>query len=119
PVPGTSIGEYWKSNKKGTGALAGVRVIDFTWQIAGPLTTQLLADHGADVIKVESVIHPDGLRVMPVPRPPWEDSPNQSGIFNSFNSSKRSITIDLRTPKGVEILKQLIASADVTVDNYG
>lgn len=99
--------------------LAGIRIIDFTWQIAGPLSSQVFADHGADVIKVESSVHPDGLRTMLVPRPPWTDSMNQSGIFNVFNTSKRSITLNLQTEGGHALLRRLIAIADVVLDNYG
>jgi crotonobetainyl-CoA:carnitine CoA-transferase CaiB-like acyl-CoA transferase len=99
--------------------LAGVRVIDFTWQIAGPLGAQVLADFGAEVIKVESAVHPDGLRQMLVPRPPWNESLNQSGIFNVFNTSKRSLTLNLQTAGGQALLRRLIALADVLLDNFG
>jgi benzylsuccinate CoA-transferase BbsF subunit len=99
--------------------LAGIRVIDLTWQIAGPAATQVLADFGAEVLKIESTVHPDGLRVMALPRPPWTESLNQSGIFTLMNTSKRSVTINMGVPAGPRLLRRLIALADVLVDNYG
>ncbi|MCS6801219.1 MAG: CoA transferase [Chloroflexota bacterium] len=99
--------------------LEGIRVVDLTWQIAGPAATQVLADHGAEVLKIESAVHPDGLRVMALPRPPWTDSLNQSGIFTLMNTSKRSVTINMATEGGPALLRRLIALADVVVDNYG
>ncbi|MFN8535691.1 MAG: CoA transferase [Dehalococcoidia bacterium] len=127
PLPGEHDGEGWRAerpapvaaDRPGDGPLAGIRIVDFTWQIAGPLGSQIFADHGADVIKVESNVHPDGLRQMLIPRPPWTDSMNQSGIFNIFNTSKRSITLNLQTEGGHALLRQLIEVADVIVDNYG
>lgn len=79
----------------------------------------MLADHGAEVLKIESAVHPDGLRVMALPRPPWTDSLNQSGIFTLMNTSKRSVTINMATEGGPALLRRLIALADVVVDNYG
>ncbi|MCS7001679.1 MAG: CoA transferase, partial [Dehalococcoidia bacterium] len=99
--------------------LTGVRVVDLSWQIAGPGATQVLADHGAEVFKIESETHPDGLRLMQVPRPPFTDSKNQSGIYALVNTSKQSVMINMKTPAGRSLLKRLIARADVIVDNYG
>ncbi|MCS6802886.1 MAG: CoA transferase [Chloroflexota bacterium] len=127
PVAGEHDGQGWLAERlpapapssAGRLPLDGIRIIDFTWQIAGPLSSQIFADHGAEVIKVESSVHPDGLRTMLVPRPPWTDSLNQSGIFNMFNTSKRSITLNLQTEGGHALLRRLIAVADVVIDNYG
>jgi crotonobetainyl-CoA:carnitine CoA-transferase CaiB-like acyl-CoA transferase len=94
------------------GALAGVRVIDQTQVMAGPFSTMLLADMGAEVIKVEP---PDGestrhmeLRV----------APGVSAPFLAVNRNKRGITIDLKQPEGAALFKRLIATADVLVENY-
>jgi crotonobetainyl-CoA:carnitine CoA-transferase CaiB-like acyl-CoA transferase len=126
PQPGEHSSEDWRPRRRlppvhraGPLPLAGIRVVDLTWQIAGPAATQVLADHGAEVLKIESAIHPDGLRVMALPRPPWTDSLNQSGIFTLMNSSKRSVAINMATEGGPALLRRLIALADVVVDNYG
>jgi crotonobetainyl-CoA:carnitine CoA-transferase CaiB-like acyl-CoA transferase len=83
---------------------------------SGPLVTQILGDAGADIIKVESVQRIDGWRgaaVANVERP-WERAPN----FNWVNRSKRGITLNLADPKGVELVKRLVADADVLIENY-
>lgn len=99
--------------------LAGIRVVDLTWVIAGPGATQALADHGAEVLKIESTVHPDGLRAMAIPRPPWNGSHNVSGIFSLVNTSKKSVSINMNAPGGRNMLCRLIKLADVLVDNYG
>ncbi|WP_210588589.1 CoA transferase [Streptomyces sp. GESEQ-35] len=101
-------------------ALDGVRVLDLTWVLAGPYCTKVLADHGADVIKVESVRRPDPTRFAPfmhLSRGPHTD-PNTNGYFNEVNRNKRSIALDTRTEEGVAVLRELIASCDVLVENF-
>jgi crotonobetainyl-CoA:carnitine CoA-transferase CaiB-like acyl-CoA transferase len=103
----------------GDGALHGVRVIECGEAYAVPHLTRLLADMGADVIKVESCYRPDVVRVWPFPdNVPGEQFWNRGGVFNEPNRNKRAVTIDLRTPKGVEVFKRLIATADVFCENY-
>jgi crotonobetainyl-CoA:carnitine CoA-transferase CaiB-like acyl-CoA transferase len=94
------------------GALAGLRVIDQTQVMAGPFSTMLLADMGAEVIKVEP---PDGestrhmeLRI----------APGVSAPFLAVNRNKRGVTIDLKQAQGVTLLKRLVGTADVLVENY-
>ncbi|WP_144640483.1 CaiB/BaiF CoA transferase family protein [Bordetella genomosp. 13] len=97
--------------------LAGVRVIDFSWIGAGSYTTKILADLGADVIKIESAARLDTLRVTK----PFKDGKpgvNRSGYFADRNSSKRSITLNLKTPRGLELVKRLIADADLITNNF-
>ncbi|MBI2318516.1 MAG: CoA transferase, partial [Betaproteobacteria bacterium] len=98
--------------------LKGVRVADFTWQGAGPFTTKHLADHGADVIRIESSRRLDGLRSG---RPFRDGIPgvNRSGYFANRNSNKRTILLDLKHPKGHEIALRLIAQSDVVANNFG
>jgi crotonobetainyl-CoA:carnitine CoA-transferase CaiB-like acyl-CoA transferase len=92
----------------------GLRVIDLTKIIVGPLCTMLLGDMGADVIKVEKPGSGDDSRY-------WTADPRYEGYspyFLSVNRNKRSLTVDLKQPEGVEILKKLIEKADVLVENY-
>lgn len=101
-------------------ALDGVRVLDLTWVLAGPYCTKVLADHGADVIKVESVSRPDPTRFAPfmhLSRGPHTD-PNTNGYFNEVNRNKRSIALDTRSEEGIAVLRELIANCDVLVENF-
>lgn len=102
-----------------SGPLRGIRVIECGEAYAIPHATRLLADMGADVIKVESCIRPDVSRVWPFPNnDPGEEFWNRGAIFNEPNRNKRGITLDLRTPDGVEIFRSLVATADVVCENY-
>jgi crotonobetainyl-CoA:carnitine CoA-transferase CaiB-like acyl-CoA transferase len=101
-------------------ALHGVRVLDLTWVLAGPYCTKVLADHGAEVIKVESLGRPDPTRFAPfmhLSRGPHTD-PNTNGYFNEVNRNKRSIALDTRTEDGITVLRELIAHCDVLVENF-
>lgn len=97
--------------------LEGIRILDFCWAIAGPLGTRLLADLGADVIKVESEYRLDPIRQIGV-QPRGEASWNTNGQYNDCNTNKRAITLNLNTPEGVEIARALVATADVVTSNY-
>ncbi|MFG2361933.1 CoA transferase [Streptomyces mirabilis] len=104
----------------GLPALDGVRVLDLTWVLAGPYCTKVLADHGADVIKVESVRRPDPTRFAPFMHLSRGDhtDPDTNGYFNEVNRNKRSVALDTRTEEGVAVLRDLIASCDVLVENF-
>jgi len=99
-----------------TGALAGLRVIDLTQMLAGPFCTQILADHGADVIKVEAMSG-DGTRVT---GPFREDDTlhDFGGYFQSVNRNKRSIAVDMKSPEGLQVVRRLIDEADIVVENF-
>ncbi|MGH7716478.1 MAG: CaiB/BaiF CoA transferase family protein, partial [Vulcanimicrobiaceae bacterium] len=95
--------------------LTGIRVLDFTHVIAGPFCTQMLADMGADVVKVERPGAGDDLRH--IGRYPGRE--NHEDYFNSVNRRKRSITLDLSDPKDLETCYKLVERADVAVQNFG
>ena len=97
--------------------LEGLKVADFTWVAAGPITTKYLADHGATVVKVESHARIDVLRLAP-PFPDGVAGLNRSGFFANYNSSKYSITLNLNRPEAVEVARRLVLWADVVAENF-
>ena len=98
-------------------ALSNIKVLDFTQTIAGPYCTKLLADYGADVIKVEKPGTGDGARTLgPFPRD--EPHPEKSGTFLHLNTNKRSITLDLKTSHGQEIARNLATQVDAVVESF-
>jgi len=97
------------------GVLSGVRVVDFTHFVAGPLATMTLADFGADVIKVEAPGKGDDFRYYPPVDP---ELPAQGAPYLWTNRNKRSIGLDMKSPHGLAIAKQLIEQADVLVENF-
>ena len=84
--------------------LEGVRIADFSWQIAGPTCTRYLGAMGAEVIRVESNRRPDPYR--------------ERSISHFINQSKKSVTLNLARPGGVQLAKQLISLSDVVVENF-
>lgn len=99
------------------GALAGVRVLDFTRVLAGPFCTMMFADLGADVIKVEDPARGDDTRQW---GPPWvgdSDEP-MSAYYLSVNRNKRSITLNLKSPQGQDIARRLAMQSDVLIENF-
>jgi crotonobetainyl-CoA:carnitine CoA-transferase CaiB-like acyl-CoA transferase len=102
------------------GALAGIRVLDLTRVVAGPLAAQTLGDLGADIIKVERLGEGDDARRV---GPPWMLDANgneleQSTYFQSVNRNKRSITIDFQKPEGAELIRKMAAKCDIFLENY-
>ncbi len=100
-----------------SGALDGVKIADFSWVGAGPRATKDLADNGATVVKIESRKRLDLGRMSP----PFKDGKRHhdaSAFFAQTNTSKKSVTINLGEPRGVEVAKRLIAWADVVVENF-
>jgi benzylsuccinate CoA-transferase BbsF subunit len=86
--------------------LYGLRVLDFTWMLAGPYATRILADFGAEVIKIQSKKTAKGAES------------NTTGYFNTWNRNKRSITLDMGYPEAKEILLNLIATSDILIENF-
>lgn len=99
------------------GPLAGVRVLEFGQIAAGPFTGSLLADLGADVVKVENPAGGDGMRSWP-PLTPDANGELFSENFASINRNKRSIAVDLKNPESLKSLKELIGVCDIVVENF-
>jgi crotonobetainyl-CoA:carnitine CoA-transferase CaiB-like acyl-CoA transferase len=99
-------------------ALSGIRVVDFSRIFAGPDSTQMLGDLGADVVKVEDPRGGDDCRYLGVTREELERIGAPSPSFRSFNRNKRSITLDLGNAAGREAALRLLSRADVAVNNF-
>ena len=105
--------EAWLKQSDMTGALAGVRVLDLSRVVAGPLCGQMLADHGADVIKVESAQGDETRRL----GPPFVEA-GQAAYFAALNRGKRGICLDLTQSQDREVIEALLADADVLIENF-
>src|SRR3990170_8036751 len=86
--------------------LKGLRVLDFTWMLAGPYATRILADFGAEVIKVQSKKTAKGAES------------NITGHFNTWNRNKRSITLDMAYPEARDLILKLTGISDVVIENF-
>lgn len=96
-------------------ALAGLRILDFTRVLAGPSCTMLLADFGAEVIKIEHPQRGDDTREW---GPPWFGEEQLSAYYLSVNRNKRSVTLNLKTSEGIDLARQLILRSDVLIENF-
>jgi crotonobetainyl-CoA:carnitine CoA-transferase CaiB-like acyl-CoA transferase len=97
--------------------LEGIRIVDLTAYWAGPLPTAIMADLGAEVIKVESIQRPDQFRIVAIPGDPAEVY-ELSPPFNATNRNKLDLTLDLARPEGVRLFKELVKRSDAVVQNY-
>lgn len=88
-----------------TRALEGVRVLDFTWVVAGPVATRILADHGADVIKIER-------------RDSLDFGSRRGGFTGNLNRGKRSTIVNMADPRGVALVRELVRHCDLVIDNF-
>jgi len=102
------------------GALAGIRVLDLSRVLAGPWCTQMLADLGADVVKVERPGLGDDTRQWGPPflKDAQGNDTNQASYFTACNRNKRSVTIDMATPEGQALIRQMAQEADIVVENF-
>ena len=101
------------NNQKGNGPLEGLKVVDLSHIMAGPTCSMLLADMGADVIKVEKIPGGDDSRRMVPPK-----VADESAAFLIMNRNKRGIALNLKTDEGREVLTRLLKNADVVIENY-
>ncbi|MBZ5487182.1 CoA transferase [Halomonas aquamarina] len=95
--------------------LAGIKVLDISRVLAGPWCGQMLADMGADVIKVERPVAGDDTRHW---GPPWLEGTAESAYYLCANRGKRSVTIDMAKPEGQALIRQLVAQSDVLLENF-
>jgi crotonobetainyl-CoA:carnitine CoA-transferase CaiB-like acyl-CoA transferase len=125
PVLGSGDGErVWEPRDAAPPAiaalapLAGVRVVDFTAFWAGPAASHALATFGADVVKIESIQRPDGIRYSGGMRTDVDDWWEYGWVFHAMNTNKRSVTLDLQSAEGLRLVKELIQQADVVIENF-
>ncbi len=100
-----------------TRPLEGIRVADFFWLIAGPAGSRVLADFGAEVIKIESQHRWDQIRESGL-WPPDQSATSPNAVFNDCNTSKLSVTLNLNDPRGVELAKELVRRCDIVTNNF-
>lgn len=106
-----------RGHRESWGALQSLRVLDLTQALAGPYCTQMLADHGAEVVKVEPPVSGDLGRTTGPYHEADTDHVN-SGYFHSINRNKKSIVIDLKRPEGRDLILDLVPQYDVVVENF-
>ncbi|MGH7917696.1 MAG: CoA transferase, partial [Candidatus Binataceae bacterium] len=93
--------------------LSGCRVLDFTQYLAGPTVTRLMAEMGADIIKIELAPMGDPSRLLPTIKN------GRSGYFVQQNRGKKSLCLDLNQPQSLDILRELVTKVDIVVENFG
>jgi len=98
-------------------ALSGVKVLDLTHYIAGPYCTKLMADYGAEVIKIERPGIGDGARRL-APFYQNDPHPEKSGFFLYLNTNKKGITLNLKSETGIGLLKELVTDTDIVIENF-
>jgi crotonobetainyl-CoA:carnitine CoA-transferase CaiB-like acyl-CoA transferase len=97
--------------------LEGIKVLDLTWVMVGPMAIRYLADWGATVVHVESATHIDTARTIQ----PFKDSrpgPERSGLYQNVNAGKLGLTLNLNTEHGCAVLRRLIEWADILAESY-
>ncbi len=110
------LGPRW-GDPTADGPLVGLKVLDFTWSIAGPHATRVLADHGATVVKIESETKLDAARgFMPI----HDNQPGaeQSALFDDMNAGKHSLTLDLNKAQSLDVIRDLVIWADVVTESF-
>ena len=100
------------------GSLEGVRVLDFTWSVAGPTMTKILAGLGAEVIKVEWPAHPDPMRSAMYAAGEKVMGLDNGVFFANLNTGKKSLSLDARNPLGLEVVKDLVRKSDIIAEAF-
>lgn len=106
-----------EGREPGVPILAGVKVIDLTWLISGPIACRFLGDHGAEVVKVETNRMPDNIRLT-TPFSANISGVNRSTTFANYNAGKYSISLNLNHPRASEVARRLVSWADVVVESF-
>src|ERR1700749_2344710 len=107
--------EHEQRPAKAPKALEGIRVVDFTHFIAGPFATMVMADMGADVIKVETPGRGDEFRHYPPVHP---HLPAQGAPYPWSNRNKRSVAVNMKSEEGLAVVRDLVRTADVVMENF-
>jgi crotonobetainyl-CoA:carnitine CoA-transferase CaiB-like acyl-CoA transferase len=118
PVSPTAVPVAAATRSTAGRPLDGIRICDFTWIWAGPYCNQLLAHLGADVVRLESPDYLCLFRRLPFNPPDYPLTPDTDGMFQLYNSDKRSLGIDLRHPQAKDVVRRLVARADVVIENF-
>ncbi len=117
-LAGVGSSEVADGGERAAKPLAGIKVVDFTAFWAGPLAASVLAGFGAEVVKIESIQRPDGMRFasgfIPEDGIVWEWAP----VFHGANSGKQAITLNLDTDEGLALARDLVREADVVIENF-
>ncbi|MDG2111736.1 MAG: CoA transferase [Actinomycetota bacterium] len=98
--------------------LADLKILDLSWVMAGPAASRVFADYGAQIIRIESSLRPDGARTMQ----PFTDDvtdPHYSGLWNNLNAGKKGLSLNLAAPEANEVLWDLVDWADLVMDSFG
>ncbi len=131
PSPAPALGEYDLASREPRAVpfgpprqvaprsrpLEGLKVLDFTWVMAGPMAVRYLTDAGATVVHIESAARPDSLRAI-TPFAQGKPHPDTSGIFANLNCDKLSLSLDMSVPEAREVALRLVDWADVVIENY-
>jgi len=116
--PGDGPGPQPEREPDERGAWAGTTILEFGAGAAGPIATRYFAEHGADVIRIESRTRPDFLRGYGVAAPDDPDRLEKSPLFDALNADKRSVAIDLKHPEGRDLAIELVKVADAVAENF-
>lgn len=106
------------TSSEGKRPLAGLRVLDFTWSVAGPTMTRYLASLGAEVIKVEWPEHPDPMRSAMFLRDEQDKTLNNGAFFANLNIGKRSLSLNVRTEEGRRVVRDLVSQCDIVAESF-
>lgn len=119
-TPAPAVAQPWRERERPArgGPLAGLRILDFSWALVGSITTKILGDLGADVVKIESSTRPCLSRLDVQVSVSRADNPDDKPWFAHLNTSKRSVVMDLKNPASRPLVDKLVDWADAVVENF-